>query len=55
MGGVLTKIGRLEDAVKMYAKALEIDPSYEPAKQNLERVMAVIRSRPTDSTRPVDP
>jgi protein O-mannosyl-transferase len=55
MGGVLTKIGRLDDAAKMYIKALAIDPSYEPAKQNLERVMTIIRSRHTDSTTPVDP
>lgn len=55
MGGVLTKVGRLEDAVRMYAKAIEIDPSYEPAKQNLERVMMIIRSRQTDSEKPVDP
>ncbi|MDJ0884481.1 MAG: tetratricopeptide repeat protein, partial [Desulfobacterales bacterium] len=44
LGGILAKTGQLDKAAQMFQKALEIEPDYKPAKQNLERVTSALRT-----------
>lgn len=39
-GMALEKLGRKEEALEYYNKALQIDPNYELAKSNKDRLMA---------------
>lgn len=39
MGNAFLKTGKKNDAAGAYIKALQIDPSYEPAKKNLEYLL----------------
>ena len=40
IGSCLREMGRREEAVKMYRSALELDPSLDFARQNIERLAA---------------
>ena len=44
LGSVFVKTDRYEEAVREFQRALTIQPDFAPARQNLERVQAFLRS-----------
>lgn len=44
LGVLYAREGRLADSIKQMHQALAIDPGYEPAKENLERILAHLRA-----------
>ena len=46
LGGICEIKGDLQEAQKNYRVALDMDPSYEPARKNLEKVMSPPHTRP---------
>jgi Tfp pilus assembly protein PilF len=54
LGAILARLGRFQESKKMLQKALQMEPSYEPAKQNLESVIAVLEAQRPDSSHSVE-
>jgi tetratricopeptide (TPR) repeat protein len=55
LGKALMELGRLNEAKKAYKRALELDPTNQIARKNLERVQAMAKSGAQPEASRVDP
>jgi tetratricopeptide (TPR) repeat protein len=46
LGALYARTGRIDDALTQTQQALKLDPNYEPAKENLTKIMAYLQSQP---------